>query len=228
MHRISRLFRRFPSLFTWTLVALVPVSAARSETRGRPVRCGFRRGKCGSINSHNASSTSTFAMVGPPCPTPTCTTPRLSRHDSPVQVASPLGSCASPARTADRRGHGVPWIAGLTTALLLWSAGAVLAQTVDSTLWATDGAVSSIVRDGGTIYIGGSFNWVGPATGGGVAIDASTGGPLQPYPRIADAVNSGTGGPPCRALPSSPKRRAANRNCSATQSMPKRVSRSLP
>jgi hypothetical protein len=71
----------------------------------------------------------------------------------------------------------------------------VLAQTVDSTLWATDGAVSSIVRDGGTIYIGGSFTWVGPATGGGVVIDASTGAPLQPYPRIADAVNSGSGGP---------------------------------
>ena len=59
---------------------MIPVSAARSETRGRPVRCGFRRGRCGSINSHSASSTSTFAMVGPPCPTPTCTTPQHSGH----------------------------------------------------------------------------------------------------------------------------------------------------
>ena len=46
----------------------IPVSAARSGTRGRPVRRGFRRGKCGSISSHSASSTSTFAIVGPPCP----------------------------------------------------------------------------------------------------------------------------------------------------------------
>ncbi|HET9233879.1 MAG TPA: hypothetical protein VFP10_07050, partial [Candidatus Eisenbacteria bacterium] len=42
-----------------------------------------------------------------------------------------------------------------------------LAQTVDPNLWVTNGPVSSVVHDGGTIYIGGNFTRVGPATGGG-------------------------------------------------------------
>lgn len=48
---------------------MIPVNAARSGTRGRPVFCRDRRGRCGSISSHSASSTKGFAIVGPPCPT---------------------------------------------------------------------------------------------------------------------------------------------------------------
>src|SRR5262245_59666783 len=33
------------------------------------------------------------------------------------------------------------------------------------TLWVTNGPVSVVVRDGSTIYIGGAFTLVGPATG---------------------------------------------------------------
>ena len=58
----------------------IPVNAARSGTRGRPVRRGFGRGKCGSISSHSASSTSTFAIVGPPCPSREATPSRRCRH----------------------------------------------------------------------------------------------------------------------------------------------------
>jgi hypothetical protein len=53
---------------------MIPVSAARSGTRGRPVRRTCPRGKWGSIKSHSASSTSTFAIVGPPCPSREATT----------------------------------------------------------------------------------------------------------------------------------------------------------
>jgi hypothetical protein len=59
---------------------MIPVSAARSGTRGRPVCCGSRRGKCGSISSHSASSTSTFAIVGPPCPLGEATRLHLASH----------------------------------------------------------------------------------------------------------------------------------------------------
>jgi hypothetical protein len=48
---------------------MIPVRVARSATRGRPVFWGERRGRRGSINSHSASSTKGFAIVGPPCPT---------------------------------------------------------------------------------------------------------------------------------------------------------------
>ena len=58
----------------------IPVSAARSGTRGRPVRRGLRRGKCGSISSHSASSTNTFAIVGPPCPSREVASVRDHRH----------------------------------------------------------------------------------------------------------------------------------------------------
>src|SRR5437870_13412872 len=63
-------------------------------------------------------------------------------------------------------------IAGLVVPLLS-SAGVGLAQTVDTALWVVDNPVNTVVRDGGTIYIGGDFTLVGPVTGGGVAIDAS-------------------------------------------------------
>jgi hypothetical protein len=78
---------------------------------------------------------------------------------------------------------------GLAIALLLWSSDG-LAQSVDTGLWATDGVVHSVVREGGTIYVGGQFSHVGPATGGWVGIDASTGAALEPYPKVAGAVRA--------------------------------------
>jgi len=79
-------------------------------------------------------------------------------------------------------------IAGLVMPLMLWSVGVGRAQTVDTTLWVTNGPVYSIVRDGSTIYIGGDFTQVGPATGAWVAIDSSTGAAQQPYPKVIGTV----------------------------------------
>ncbi len=88
-------------------------------------------------------------------------------------------------------------IAGLVIPLLL-SAAVGLAQTVDTAVLGTNGPVNIIVNDGGTIYIGGDFTSIGPLTGGGVAIDASTGAVHRPYPQVAGAVNvvapDGSGG----------------------------------
>jgi hypothetical protein len=82
--------------------------------------------------------------------------------------------------------------------LLLSSAGVGLAQTVDTTLWVSDGAVLTIVPDGNTIYIGGNFKHVGPITGGGAAIDSSTGLPQRPYAKVEGTVRAvasdGSGG----------------------------------
>ena len=71
------------------------------------------------------------------------------------------------------------------------------AQIIDTTLWVTNGTVNAIVHDGTTIYIGGSFTQVGPATGSAVPLDATTGQPIA-IPKVAGLVNAvvpdGTGG----------------------------------
>jgi hypothetical protein len=86
---------------------------------------------------------------------------------------------------------GIPAItAPVVTLLLLCSTGIGLAQPVDTTLWVTNGTVYSIVRDGGTIYIGGNFTQVGPAIGGAVTIDAGTGAARQPHPDVAGNVHA--------------------------------------
>jgi len=73
-----------------------------------------------------------------------------------------------------------------------------VAQTIDTTLWATDGAVGAVVQSGDTIYIGGSFSRVGPATGGGVLLSGATAAVIQPLRRVAGqvhvAVPDGSGG----------------------------------
>ena len=62
----------------------------------------------------------------------------------------------------------------------------------------TDGPVTSVVSDGDTTYIGGSFNYVGPNTGFGVPLDASSGSPLATYPKVDGEVRAvvpdGSGG----------------------------------
>jgi hypothetical protein len=68
-----------------------------------------------------------------------------------------------------------------------WSAAA-FAQVADPSLWSTDGPVESTVRDGNTIYIGGSFLKVGPSSGGGVEVDAVTGKPRAAFPKVAGVI----------------------------------------
>ncbi len=65
------------------------------------------------------------------------------------------------------------------------------AQTVDSTLWCLEpgGRVFAIAREGNTIYIGGNFASVGPASGGGVPVDIRLGTPVPRYPKVAGKVN---------------------------------------
>jgi beta-propeller uncharacterized protein DUF5122 len=74
---------------------------------------------------------------------------------------------------------------------------AAMAQTIDNTLWVTNGTVNAVVQDGTTIYIGGKFTQVGPATGGAVPLDATTGQPIA-IPKVTGSVSAvapdGTGG----------------------------------
>ena len=56
------------------------------------------------------------------------------------------------------------------------------AQVVQDNLWTVDGQINAIATSNGIIYVGGSFTTAGPVTGWSVAIDASTGAVLEPYP----------------------------------------------
>ena len=80
---------------------------------------------------------------------------------------------------------------------LLLSAIAVLAalpataraQALDGNRWVTDGDVRAIVPWGNTVYLGGSFGYVGPNTGGWAEVDAA--GHATPLlPRLDGEVTS--------------------------------------
>src|SRR5215831_20454812 len=45
------------------------------------------------------------------------------------------------------------------------------AQALDASRWVTDGDVHTIVPWGNTVYVGGSFGYVGPNTGGWTEVD---------------------------------------------------------
>jgi beta-lactam-binding protein with PASTA domain len=63
-----------------------------------------------------------------------------------------------------------------------------LSNTPNKDTWVTDGAVWAIVPDGSKTYIGGTFNYVGPQTGGGVPLDITTGKPKGVFPRVEGEV----------------------------------------
>ena len=84
-------------------------------------------------------------------------------------------------------------------ACLAGSYASAHAQTVDPNLWVTNGPVYSVVREGGTIYIGGHFTQVGPATGGGVRRSMPrAAGYRASFPKVAGNVlavtSDGAGG----------------------------------
>jgi hypothetical protein len=83
-------------------------------------------------------------------------------------------------------------------ALLILTAPPALAQTVDPNLWMANNAVTTTVRAGNLLYIGGTFTSVYPLTGGGVAIDLEEQRPVSPYPRVTGsvyaAIPDGSGG----------------------------------
>jgi hypothetical protein len=63
----------------------------------------------------------------------------------------------------------------------------VAAQSIQDNFWITDGSVRTILPVGNLIYIGGDFTYVGPFTGNGAAVDATTGQSLG-LPRVNGQV----------------------------------------
>ncbi|MEO5616536.1 MAG: hypothetical protein ABIS67_02085, partial [Candidatus Eisenbacteria bacterium] len=87
------------------------------------------------------------------------------------------------------------WMVCAVAVCLCGSAGA---QTIREDFYATNGPVDAAVLSGNTLYIGGGFTYVGPATGGGVPIDAASGASAGGFPKVRGEVHAvapdGSGG----------------------------------
>jgi hypothetical protein len=87
--------------------------------------------------------------------------------------------------------------ASLLAAMLAGGARLASAQALDANLWVTDGDVHTVVPSGNTLYVGGTFAYVGPNTGGWSEIDGS-GRTVAHLPRVngdvTGTVSDGAGG----------------------------------
>ena len=72
----------------------------------------------------------------------------------------------------------------IAAALILWAAPAAT-QVLDNDLWETNEPVLAIVQSGNMLYIGGEFTYVGPHTGSGVPLDATSGVPVGTHPEVS-------------------------------------------
>lgn len=72
------------------------------------------------------------------------------------------------------------------------------AQVLREEFWVPDGNVLDVAVGNGDVYLAGDFTQVGPATGGFVGLDRSTGATLQPFPEVQGTVfamaDDGAGG----------------------------------
>ncbi|HEY3318871.1 MAG TPA: PKD domain-containing protein [Planctomycetota bacterium] len=99
--------------------------------------------------------------------------------------------------------------AGVLRRCFCWSAtvfvvllSSVVAQDLPNTprrdMWITDNTVNAVAENNGTIYIGGSFTYVGPYTGSGVVLTADTAQLAAPPPLVKGyvytAVSDNAGG----------------------------------
>src|SRR5439155_13583424 len=68
--------------------------------------------------------------------------------------------------------------------------GSPAAQSLNTNLHVTDGTVRAVAVAGGLVYVGGTFERVGPATGGGAPISLQDAGTIGTPPPVAGTVNA--------------------------------------
>ncbi len=76
----------------------------------------------------------------------------------------------------------------LALATICCFVGGGRAQSIDADLWGVDNTVVALARSGSTLYVGGTFNWVGPCTGGLIALSRQPSSSRRPFPRVAGYV----------------------------------------
>src|SRR5262245_11343428 len=91
----------------------------------------------------------------------------------------------------------LPWLAASLLAVAL-APSAARAQAVNPDFFVTNGQVTAQALVDSTLYVGGSFSFVGPVTGAGVPVDSVTALPAPGYPHVngtvITAVPDGAGG----------------------------------
>src|SRR5689334_10317929 len=70
----------------------------------------------------------------------------------------------------------------LTLAVPAWS------QPASPTLPVTNGAVYALEQQDGTLYVGGQFTQIAPATGAGIPFDPTTGATVAGFPKVVGRV----------------------------------------
>jgi hypothetical protein len=92
---------------------------------------------------------------------------------------------------------GVALLAGGVVGALPEAEAAAISDAPDET-WVANGDVNTVFRAGSRIYLGGSFDQIGPSTGSGVPLDPATGVRAASFPEVNGpvyvAVADGTGG----------------------------------
>lgn len=91
--------------------------------------------------------------------------------------------------------------AGLWAVVAVWigePALGGLASKPTANMPVVDGWVQAIAERDGTVYVGGKFARIGPWSGGGVLVDATTGNIIEGFPKfngiVSSAVSDGAGG----------------------------------
>src|SRR5262245_56478377 len=106
------------------------------------------------------------------------------------------GPSASPVHSSDTLRLVVQL--SLALALTITSSRATWAQAVDPSTWVTNGSVWALHSHSGTLYVGGEFTLVGPATGSAVLVNAATGANSGLFPKVEGivltAIRDGVGG----------------------------------
>jgi hypothetical protein len=80
--------------------------------------------------------------------------------------------------------------AAVLVAAVLVSARPAAAQTVRQDLWIANGTVNATALAGDTLYIGGAFSAVAPATGSGVPVDEVTAHGIDDFPVVNGSINA--------------------------------------
>ena len=161
------------------------------DLTSKPGKADFRQVWTKNVNGDFLLMTETALAMRPD--------PRHLQRVKPCFGRKTMLNCR-PLTCLGRASLAVLFAAVFTIAMLAVCGAATVpySSTLDRNSYQTNGEVYAIVNDGSTTYIGGSFTQVGPYSGSGVPVSASTGVAAASYPKVNGNVNAvasdGTGG----------------------------------
>src|SRR5262245_28019254 len=80
-------------------------------------------------------------------------------------------------------------VLGLNALLGVLATYAQISNTPLANFWIATNQVNAVLETNGVVYLGGSFNYVGPNTGPGGVVNATNGAPDTGWPRVRGSEN---------------------------------------